>query len=314
MKKSIVGVLLVLALSQLFSCVVSKKKYDALSRDKSALEVANKECDDSLTASEQNRNALQQELASLNALIDSLKKDTAAIGAELRTMESNCQALEGAYKRLMETHNKLQTANVAKLEALNKDLARREVEMGKLKTDLDNRERRVKELERVLEEKERASKALEQKLNNALLAWKDKGLEVEIRNGNVYVSISDQLLFKSGSTTPNANGIEALKQLAGVLMTQKDITIMVEGHTDDVPVAKGTACMEDNWDLSVLRATNITRLLIGSGVDAKHIIASGKASFSPKVEGKTPEARAKNRRTEIILIPQLEELYQLLGQ
>jgi chemotaxis protein MotB len=126
------------------------------------------------------------------------------------------------------------------------------------------------------------------------------------------VSLAEQLLFNSGSTKVDPKGVDALKKLAAVLKEQQDVNVLVEGHTDDVPIARGTVGMQDNWDLSVLRATEITRILANAGVDPQRVTPSGRSKFVPLDEATTKEARQKNRRTEIILTPKLDELFQIL--
>lgn len=170
----------------------------------------------------------------------------------------------------------------------------------------------MKELEKILEDKDKAVNELKNSVSNALLSFKDSDLTVDIRNGKVYVSLSEKLLFKSGSYAVDPKGAEALKKVANVLKTQPDISVMVEGHTDDVPIAKGSGGVDDNWDLSVLRATSIVNILAKEGVTPSKLIAAGRGEFMPIATGKTPEIRQKNRRTEIILTPKLDELFKIL--
>jgi len=134
---------------------------------------------------------------------------------------------------------------------------------------------------------------------------------VEVKNGKVYVSMSDKLLFKSGSAAVEAKGKEAIKVLAGVLDKNRDIDILIEGHTDNVPIK--TAVYRDNWDLSVARATSIVRILTDEyKIEPTRLTASGKGEFSPRASNETSGSRALNRRTEIILSPKLDEIMQLL--
>ncbi|HSY60318.1 MAG TPA: OmpA family protein [Cytophaga sp.] len=294
------------------SCIVSKKKYDALSKRTSALEADKAACEENFKNLVIEQTALKKQYDSLLALSNKLIQDTTDLGMALRKTQANYEALNTTYERLLATHNKIINYNAAEFEKLNKSLAKRELEVGKLQTDLNERERRVKELEKVIADKDKAVEELRNKVVSALLNYKDKDLTIEVKDGKVYVSLAEQLLFKSGSTEVDPKGVEALKKLAAVLKEQKDITIMVEGHTDDVPISKGTNGMKDNWDLSVLRATSITRILTGAGVDPIHVVPAGHGEFMPVAQGKTAEARSQNRRTEIILTPNLNELYKLL--
>ena len=153
---------------------------------------------------------------------------------------------------------------------------------------------------------------LKNSIADALLNYKADELTVYIKDGNVYVSLEEKLLFQSGSDVVDKKGKEALKSLSKVLVGVKDITVMIEGHTDDVPIK--TAQFEDNWDLSTARATSIVRILIANqGIDANRITASGRGLFHPIKSNKTTEGRAANRRTEIILSPDLKELYNLFN-
>ena len=154
--------------------------------------------------------------------------------------------------------------------------------------------------------------ALRQKVADALMGFEGQGLTVTRKDGKVYVSLDEKLLFKSGSTVVDPNGVCALKQLAVVLAKNPDIDIMIEGHTDDVPFRKGST-VKDNWDLSVLRATSIVRILLdGSGIEPTRLTVAGRGEFLPVDSGQTTEARRKNRRTEIILSPDLSEVFKIL--
>jgi len=300
------------------SCV-TKKKYDDLSANKLRLEADKADCDSSL-------NKATAQLDSIRALYEELVKDAEALKSDttknndlLRKTLKNYNSLNDTYEKLSKTHDRLLAKSSAETSRLSADLQKREKELldaerrnGELTANLEMREARVKELEKVLADKEQAVNDLKSKVSKALLSFKEKDLSINVRNGKVYVSLSEQLLFKSGSTQVDPKGQEALKKLAEVLKDQKDISVMVEGHTDDVPVAKGTVGVEDNWDLSVLRATEIVRILTHSGVNPKSLIPSGRGEYSPVAEGKSAEARQKNRRTEIILTPKLDELFQIL--
>lgn len=178
--------------------------------------------------------------------------------------------------------------------------------------DLQNKERMLREMQAIIARQDEATKNLNQTLRDALVGFGSDELTLEIRNGKVYVSMSDKLLFKSGSTAVEPKGVEALKVLADVLNKNPDIQILVEGHTDIVPIK--TALFKDNWDLSVSRATTITRLLNEKyAVAAARMTASGRGEYYPKASNDTPEGRALNRRTEIILSPKLDEIMNLLN-
>lgn len=178
--------------------------------------------------------------------------------------------------------------------------------------DLQNKEEMLRNMQAIITRQNDITKKLNQTLRDALVGFSSDELSLEIRDGKLYVSMSDKLLFKSGSTTVEPKGIEALQVLADVLNKNSDIQILVEGHTDNVPIK--TAIFKDNWDLSVARATSITRLLNEKyAVAATRMTASGRGEYYPKASNETQEGKAKNRRTEIILSPKLDEIMNLLN-
>jgi chemotaxis protein MotB len=191
-------------------------------------------------------------------------------------------------------------------------LADKEKSINDLQLNLKQKETRVNELQAVLNSKDSAVNALKNSLTKALLGYKDQGLSIAVKNGKVYVSMDEKLLFASGSIVVDKKGKEALLEFAKAINSQVDVGIMIEGHTDNVPIKAGQ--IKDNWDLSVLRATSIVRFLTEDGkIDPTRIIASGRGEFLPVAENKSAENRAKNRRTEIILTPKLNELFEILG-
>jgi chemotaxis protein MotB len=181
-----------------------------------------------------------------------------------------------------------------------------------LSTSLAEREKNVRDLEQVLASKDKAVLDLKNSITNALLNFKENDLTVKVKNGKVYVSLAEQLLFGSGSIEVDKKGVSALQQLAKALKDQKDIQIMVEGHTDNVPISKKSTYMQDNWDLSVMRATSITKILTEAGVAPNQITASGKGEYSPLAPNDNNQNKQKNRRTEIIVTPNLDELFKIL--
>jgi chemotaxis protein MotB len=223
--------------------------------------------------------------------------------------------------------NERETAKLlSQLQATQEDLQKREDELRKIETALDEKRRnldiltyelekkdkRVKEMEQILNRKDSVVNALKNKVTNALVGFENKGLSIKIVNGKVYVSLEEKLLFQSGSTVVDPDGVKALKRLAKVLEQNTDINILIEGHTDDVPY-RSDASIKDNWDLSVKRATSIIRILLdGSAIDPKRLTAAGRGEYVPIDKSKGAEGRQKNRRTEIILTPKLDELFKIL--
>ncbi|MEE9463735.1 MAG: OmpA family protein [Bacteroidales bacterium] len=218
-------------------------------------------------------------------------------------------------KRLLTQLQKTQEDLLVKedlLKELEENAARKMYDAERLRAQLEERNQRLVELEQILNAKEAQMKSLKDAISAALYGFEKEGLSVYSKNGMVYVSMDEKLLFKTGSIQVDPRGVQALKTMAGVLEDNPDIKITVEGHTDDVPV-RTNASFADNWDLSVKRATSIVRILLdNSSIDPIRLVASGRGEFLPVDPGGTSEARQKNRRTEIILTPRLDELYQLL--
>ncbi len=305
------GLLLLIAGS---SCV-SQKKYDQLLSDKVRLEAQKYECDEALEIA-------QNTLDRLNSNLERMKSEAATMEQELTASTNNLKAKTDAYNELEGYYNSLVNSSGKLTQDLAEQqkrllTAREELELARQKNqelnlNLQEREKRVRELEQVLEEKDRAVNLLKKKVSDALLNFKENDLTIQVKNGKVYVSLAEQLLFKSGSVTVDPKGINALKQLAGVLKDNQDIQILVEGHTDNVPLGRSSQYMKNNWDLSVMRATSIVDILTNAGVAPERVTAAGKGEHSPLTSNETAEGRAKNRRTEIILTPKLDELFKIL--
>lgn len=227
--------------------------------------------------------------------------------------DSDFQGLQTRFDNLVNT-------NLSQAEQYNQLLKQKTAEIDKKSQELfdkekllADREASLNEMKKVVARQDSITKRLNQILHDALLGFKSDELSVEVKNGKVYVSMTDKLLFSSGSATVQDKGVEALKVLADVMNKNKDIDILIEGHTDNIPIK--TALYKDNWDLSVARATSIVRILTDDyHVDATRLTASGKGEYSPKASNNTPEGRAKNRRTEIILSPKLDEIMTLLSK
>jgi chemotaxis protein MotB len=312
--------------SALLSGCVASKKYDDLMANKLNLEREKADCDRNLQGLQADKKKLDDLYAELVKNNNKLVADSIQTGIILRKTKTLYNDLNNTYEKLNKNHERLLANSASESSKLSGDLARREAEMkaldatlnaskgqiDKLSGDLKAREEKLNELQRILDEKDKAVANLKNKVNNALLGFNSKDLSVNVKNGKVYVSLSEQLLFKSGSTKVDSKGQDALQKLAKALKDQQDVNVVVEGHTDDVPISKGTAGMKDNWDLSVLRATEITRILTEAGLPGSRVTPSGRAENVPLETAKTAEARQKNRRTEIILTPKLDELFQIL--
>ncbi|MBN2262191.1 MAG: OmpA family protein [Prolixibacteraceae bacterium] len=228
--------------------------------------------------------------------------------SELQIYQNNLQEREDRVRKAEE----LLAQQQEQLKLAQAALAEKEQKLREAEAIQAEQQARLMELQDALDKQKQAVADLRNKLNNALMGFYDQGLSVYEKNGKVYVSLEENLLFKTGSYNLDPNGQEALKSLSGVLAGNPQINIMVEGHTDDVPLS-GSGQIKDNWDLSVMRATAVTKIILQNAqIDPKRITAAGRGEYFPLDEAKTPEARRKNRRTEIILTPNLSEVFDII--
>ena len=238
-------------------------------------------------------------------------KENGGLKDNLATETSKNRDLSAQYKDLQDKYNTLINQSLSQTDKLSKALAAKSDDLDAKEKLLSDREKTLDEMRKIITKQDSITNRLNSILRNALLGFNSDELSVEIKNGKVYVSMSDKLLFKSGSSAVEDKGKDALKLLADVLDKNTDIDILVEGHTDNVPIK--TSVYKDNWDLSVARATSIVRILTNDyKIVPTRLTASGKGEFFPKADNETVEGRAKNRRTEIILSPKLDELMKLL--
>ncbi|WPP49390.1 OmpA/MotB family protein [Catalinimonas niigatensis] len=251
--------------------------------------------------------------------IRQLKKDTTRQGENLRSLKQEIELQkqtlaqwQDKYKVLSGQYDQQIERSSMQQQQLHKALLEEKQALSQQQQLLAEKEKRLSSLEAKLRRQDSLVVVLNQKVKQALLGFSSDELSVEVKNGKVYVSLSDQLLFKSGSAAVEKKGQDALKQLAQVLQRNPDIQVLIEGHTDNVPIK--TAAFKDNWDLSVVRATAIVRILSQDNkLEPSRFTASGKSEYYPVAANDTAQGKAKNRRTEIILIPQLEELYQIIN-
>lgn len=297
------------------SCIVSKKKYDDILAQKVKTEGELGEKSQQLTKA-------NADLEELNKQLTKLKQDTSTLGVDYRTtsqkldnLNKEYDQLNSYYKNLLNSSGKLNrdmTLQKEQLLSIQDNLEKTRKLNDSLSTSLAEREKKVKELETVLSNKDKAVQDLKNKIANSLLDFKASDLTINVKNGKVYVSLAEQLLFGSGSIEVDKKGVTALQQLAKAIKDQKDLQIMVEGHTDNVPISKKSPYMQDNWDLSVMRATSITKILTGAGVSPNQVTASGKGEYYPLAANDSPQNKQKNRRTEIIITPNLDEIFKIL--
>lgn len=321
MKKNLSGLFAPIAGLALLSGCVTMKQFDEVQLDLDRIAEENRR----LTLSNQDGEIEQRELAGrvevLTEANRELASDTTRLGRSLNEALRDIQKLEDLNDVLTSESSSRMAAineeNRALLEELSKnraELQAQEDALLKLNTDLDQRERelsersqRVEELEGLLASRDAAAEALRSQLAQALLGFADKGLTVEQRDGKVYVSLEAQLLFPSGSTAINADGKQALQDLAQVVSTQSNLEIIVEGHTDTDQLRSGTI-PRNNWELSVLRSTAVVEILTAEGVPPEVLSASGRSEYHPV----DPDVKARNRRIEIVLAPNLDALFDII--
>lgn len=248
---------------------------------------------------------LDGELSAANDRIDDLERRNDTLTAANQQLVADSTRLFMSYSDLQQRYQQLLADGSAESARMLKELEENQMA-------LNERSRRVNELEAMLRSREEAINNIRSKVTDALTGFNGKGLSISIKDGKVYVSMEDKLLFRSGSFEIDPKGAQAVRDLSNVLAQNPDINVMVEGHTDDVPY-RPNGQLRDNLDLSAKRATTVVRLLLeNKAIEPSRIIAAGRGESLPVATGKTAEDRAKNRRTEIILTPKLDELMQLM--
>lgn len=300
------------------SCVSTKvhktlqEKYDLLANESDQLRQKNE-------ARISENAELQRTLTEARREVSILTEDTTAKFDAMQVLQTKYDRLSKQYDYLLDNNNTLIAASARENKALMDQLSamqsRLQAKEDSLNTErrmLEKGQRRVDELEGIIRRKDSTVAFVRQKVADALLGFNGKGLTVNMRDGKVYVSLENSLLFAPGSWDVAANGQVALENLANVLAENEDISVLVEGHTDNDPY-RGQSQVKDNWDLSVMRATNVVKILTrNAGLDPDRITAAGRGEYVPLVANDTPENKAINRRTEIILTPDLTELANLL--
>lgn len=258
---------------------------------------------------------LEEKLQKTTAERDQLAADYKATKDKLDNLKKSYTALEKNSNSALNENMKQNRALLAKLEAKQNVLRTEQDRLNKLKTKLEASSNRLAELEQLVADKEASMTALKTTLSNALNSFEGKGLTVENRNGKIYVSMENKLLFASGSWKIETEGKKAVQALSEVLANNQDISVLIEGHTDNDKIVGAIDGITNNWDLSTKRATAIVLLLLENpNVNKKNLTAAGRSQYAPLVANDTPEGKAKNRRIEIILSPNLDEITKLMGE
>ena len=330
MKKSILYLSAILFLVS--SCVAPKIHNSLLSEHETA--------NNKLSASEKKVLQLNNDLEEkegkiliLETQLSELRNDSVQNGKALTILQDKYNELSDTYdlltsknsrymadkaketKKLLEQLEQAQTALFEKEDELNNlsnSLGVKEEELKLAEQELSARSIRVTELETIINRKDSMVTALKKSISNALIGLEGEGLTIEQRNGKVYISLEEDLLFASGKYIVNSGGVTALNKLATALSTQTDLEILVEGHTDNIPLS-GKGMVKDNWDLSVMRATNVVKVLTkNQSLNPLQLTAAGRAEFVPIASNETKQGRSSNRRIEMILSPNLDDLFDLL--
>ena len=311
--------------SLLFAACVPQRKYQEMSDRYATMQRENEAALAKANAAEAKSTELQAELDERKLRSDRLQNDTMVLGTSLRTMTGQYDRINKLNNELLEKYNALLAGDrsenrklLTDLEATRLALQTREDSLARLgqrinekQAQLAEREAALSALQAEIAKKDEAMKALKDRVSKALTGFEGKGLTVTQKDGKIYVSLDNKLLFATGSTAVDAKGKEALVNLAKAIESEKDLDVLVEGHTDTDKVLGSAGGYKDNWDLSVLRATSVVRILQeNSKMDPLRITAAGRGEYMPV----DPADKAKNRRIEVILAPDLKELYKLVGE
>jgi len=341
MKISIVNSVLSIAIVSLFlfACVPARQ-LEEIKTKKQQCETENAQLKTTSQELTTKNTEMQASIEALTKRLTGLCMDTNILGTSQRILSLKNSQLNKLYEDLLRNYDKLNAGNAtetqkimkqlqvtqdsllnkedalkklaSELEAKRASIEKNSKDLQILKANLEQKELKLAELQSILNKKDSIVKALKSKVTDALVGYEGKGLTITQKNGKIYVSLDESLLFASGSFTVDPKGVEAIKKLSKVLENNSDINVLIEGHTDNVPYG-GTGALKDNWDLSVMRATAIVKILVSnSTIDPKRLSAAGKSQFDPVDVNTTKEGRAKNRRTEIILTPKLDELFQII--
>ena len=302
------------------SCV-SKKVFNELETKFADLKKENRKTADLNDSITKAKSKLDLDYATLKADYDKTKAERDKLAIDFAAADKNLKTLQASYNALEKNSDDSLKENMAKnrellaqLEAKEKALAAEKERLNKLSADLKKGTDRVNELESIMAAKEAAMKKLKDALTKSLKAFEGKGLTVNQRDGKVYVSMENKLLFESGSWAVGSEGKKAVVAVGTVLAQNPDIAVLIEGHTDNDKFAGAVGQIENNWDLSTKRATAIVNILSeNKAVKKENLTAAGRGEFAPLMSNDTPEGKAKNRRIEIVLTPKLDEISKMLN-
>ena len=311
------------SLTLLSTACVTKAKYDEAKESEARYYDEARLCGEALSAEKDKNKELSELIEQLKTKASQQTNEVNELSKELQRVQEDCNAMQAHNKELLDklksTKSKEEIqAMLSEIQALQSELMQREDALFKAERALQDKQNqlelqnaKITELTALIEQQAAKMQDIKNKIQNALVGYEGDGLQIESRNGRIYVSLDEKLLFQSGKWNVDARGKKAIQQLSTVLAANKDIDVLVEGHTDNVPYG-GNGNIIDNWDLSVKRATAIVRILLeNKDLEASRVMAAGRGEFNPIDTANTKEARQKNRRTEIILTPKLTKLLQL---
>ena len=284
-----------------------KKEHRKLSDENSELAAANNQLTN-------DKASLEAELARVTSERNKLQSDYAASENNLNTLQASYNALEVNSDEALKSNMKKNRDLLEQLEAKERALAAEQARLNKLSNDLQASSQRLNELESMMAAKDASMRKLKETLSKALNSFEGKGLTVQQKNGKVYVSMENKLLFSSGSWAVGTEGRRAVVEVGKVLGANPDISVLIEGHTDDDAYG-GSGPIADNWDLSTKRATAIVNILSeNKNINKQNLTAAGRSEYAPLASNTTTEGKAKNRRIEIILTPKLDEISRMLNE
>jgi chemotaxis protein MotB len=342
MRKVFVGIIVLSLTIVSFSSCVSSKKYKELMSKRESIENENNDLKAENRVLKTENNELNAKVDKLSKEMKSLKDEHADLEKKYSRLQENYNNVNTQYKSLLDKNqellsgskaeaekilvklNQAQTALMARedsLDVLEKEYSKRKQmldelskELNQARIDIQEKEKAYNDLQRELARKDSIMTSLKNSVAEALVGFENQGINIRKENGRVYVSMDEKLLFASGSFNINVQGQEIIKKLSVALQDNQDISILVEGHTDSIPYG-GRGQLVDNWDLSVKRSTTIVREMISnSNIDPKSITAAGRSKYLPVATNETKEGRSANRRTEIILMPNLSKLESIINE
>ncbi|APD06177.1 intracellular protein transport protein USO1 [Flavobacteriaceae bacterium UJ101] len=313
MKKRFITASIGIAL--LSSCVSTKQYNDLETRYRNSMRENAKlrKDSDALKVLQEEHSSLQEEKKQLVLQRDNLQNELSSLNQNYENLKKDYEALSSQNSAMLKENAEKNRQLLSDLEKTRSELDEKKASLAKTETELADKITRINDLEGLLSEQKQTLTNLKNTVQKALKSYEGKGLTVEEKEGKVYISMENKLLFASGKWAVGEQGIAALKQISNVLKNEADLNILIEGHTDNVEFSGATA-VKDNWDLSVMRATSITKVLEKNGVSPIQMTAAGRSEYIPVADNNTSEGKTKNRRVEIILTPNYDEIFKVLNE